>query len=80
MKLLGSKEEQRLIDVRMQFKRTCTCGHTMAIYPTMKKDYIVCSWCGRKVFKDIERQKEHDEKVKRDEFRLKMFGMSKSKK
>ena len=70
-----SKVEKRIHDERTKFTRKCSCGHSIVVYPTMKKDYIVCGWCHKKVFRDIEKQKIQDEKVKREEFRMNMWNM-----
>lgn len=70
-----SSMEKRICDERAKFTRKCSCGHSIMIYPTMKKDYITCGWCHKKVFKDVEKQREQDEKVKREEFRMNMWNM-----
>lgn len=64
----------RLYNEKVEFTRKCSCGHSIAIYPTMKKEYIVCGWCHKKVFKDLEKQREQDEKVERENFRMKMWN------
>lgn len=68
-------QDVKLEDERIKYRKKCSCGHTMVVLPTLKKDYVVCSWCKKKVFKDDEKQKEHDRKVERENFRMKMWGM-----
>ena len=66
---------KKLEEERTTFTRKCDCGCSVIIYPTMKKEYVSCRWCGKKVFKDIEKQKEQDRKVAREDFRMKMWNV-----
>ena len=50
-----SSMEKRICDERAKFTRKCSCGHSIMIYPTMKREYTTCGWCHKKVFKDIVR-------------------------
>lgn len=74
MKERCSSVENKIFEERSKYTRKCSCGHSVIIYPTMKKDYTTCTWCNKKVFKDIEKQKIQDEKVKREEFRMNMWN------
>lgn len=65
----------KLEDERAKFTRKCECGCSMIIYPTMKKEYTTCRWCGKKLFKDSEKQIEQDKKVAREDFRMKMWNV-----
>lgn len=47
----------------------CKCGHSLSIRASLES--VVCSWCNRRVFKDEEKQKAHDEKMKKRENLLK---------
>lgn len=67
------KDEAKLQSELSNHKRKCSCGHSATMPPTYKKDYAICTWCGKKIFKDIEKQKEHDKKVKQEEFRIRMW-------
>lgn len=75
MRDMYSSVEKKMFDERAKFTRKCSCGHSIMVYPTMKKDYITCSWCQKRVFKDSEKQREYDEKIKREEFRMNMWNM-----
>ena len=65
----------KLDDERTRFTRKCECGCSVIICPTMKKEYVTCRWCGKKVYKDLEKQKEQDKKVERENFRMKMWNV-----
>ena len=67
-------EQKKLLEERTTFTRKCSCGHSIVVYPTMKKEYMVCGWCHKKVFKDLEKQKEQDRKIEREDFRMKMWN------
>ena len=71
------QEEERLQQILASHKRTCKCGTAAYALPsTMNgKDYVICRTCGLKIFKTDEKQKEYEEQLKRDEFRLKMWGL-----
>lgn len=44
---MTNKEISKLMSERVKYKIECVCGHRMAI--ANNKDFIICSWCGRKV-------------------------------
>ena len=71
------KREEKLQDELIGHRRRCSCGHTIIALPASKnhKEYVVCNWCHKKVYKDDEKQKEHDKKVERENFRMKMWGL-----
>ena len=70
------KDIQKLEDERNEYKKTCSCGCISVIPPKTrnKKGYITCRYCGKKLFKDDEKQRIQDEKVEREAFRLKMWS------
>lgn len=70
-----SSVEKKICEERVKYTKKCSCGHSVIVYPTMKRDYTICTWCQKKVFKDGEKQLEYDEKVKREEFRMNMWNM-----
>ena len=35
-----------------KYKVECECGKKTIFPPLIKKDYKICSWCGRKVYRD----------------------------
>lgn len=45
--MLTNKEISKLIEEKNKFKVKCICGHSIVISP--RKDYKICSWCGKKV-------------------------------
>ena len=55
---LTYKDFDKISNERRQFKKICPCSHPVWIYP--KKGWNVCDHCGRKIFLDEEKQKEHD--------------------
>lgn len=71
------KEEIKLQEALTAHERKCSCGHTISTLPAAKrhKDYVVCNWCGKKVFSDPEKQKEQNKKVERENFRMKMWNV-----
>ena len=44
-----SKEEQKRADEIAKYKVTCKCGCVSILPPN--KDYYICRWCGRKVYR-----------------------------
>lgn len=69
------KEESKLESELFKYKRKCNCGHTVTMLPIHKKDYVICNWCHMKVFRDADKQKMQDEKVKRESFRIKIWNL-----
>lgn len=67
---------EKLLSFRTEHTRKCSCGHSIVIFPSTEKEYVICNWCHKKVFKDLEKQKEQDEKVRRENFRMKLRNMS----
>lgn len=76
-KTKGWRQEEKLQDELMEHRRKCSCGHTIIVLPASKnhKEYVVCNWCHKKVYKDDKKQQEHDKKVERENFRMKMWGL-----
>lgn len=77
---MGYKETQRLENARNACKRTCSCGCTsvLPIGTKNNKDYVVCRWCGKRVYRDEAKQLEHNKKVEKENFRIQMWNMLKS--
>lgn len=69
------QHESRLSNERSKYRRLCSCGHSVIITPTCKTEWIICGWCHKKIYKDLEKQKEQDKLVERENFRLKMWRM-----
>lgn len=67
-------------EVANKYKRTCSCG-CVTVIPTViknKKDYKICRWCGKKLFKDDEKQNAYNKQVKAEDFRVKMWDAMKN--
>lgn len=69
------KDEEKIQDTLTDYKKKCSCGHSVIVLPTTKKDYVTCRWCGKRVYKDDAAQAEHNKKVERENFRLKMWSV-----
>ena len=69
------EEDSKLSNERSKYRRICYCGHSIVVTPTGKGEWITCSWCGQKVYRDKEKQKEQEKIIKRENFRLKMWRM-----
>jgi len=79
MKQKMTKSDTKIFDEIALYTKKCSCGHSVSVYPSMKKDYTICTWCNKKVFKDDTQQKIHDEKVKKENFRMKLIKITSSK-
>lgn len=66
---------ERLHEEASKYKYYCKCSHSVVIYPFEHRDNKECDWCHRLVFNDAEKQKKYDEKLKREEFKLKMYKL-----
>lgn len=73
----GWANERKLHSELVDHRKKCKCGHTIVTLPAAKrhKEYIVCNWCGQRVYDDKQKQQEHDKKVERENFRMKMWGL-----
>lgn len=63
---------QRLDNALANNKRKCKCGHTRVVPYSNKFDYIICDWCGSRLYFDIAKQKEYDKLVAKNEFMFKL--------
>lgn len=75
MKDRCSSIDKKMFEERSKYTKKCSCGHSVIVYPTMKRDYTYCTWCNKKVFKDSEDQRIYDEKLKKEAFRMNMWNM-----
>lgn len=65
---------QRVDDVTAKLKKKCKCGHSKIVPYSSKYEYLICNWCGRRLYYDDEKQKEYDKKVAKENF---MFNLKK---
>ena len=59
---------QRLDEAAAECRKKCRCGHTVIVPYSSKYDYVLCSWCNGRVYRDDEKQKIHDTKVDKADF------------
>lgn len=65
------KEYNQIIaDNLAKGKRKCRCGHIVIVPISKKYDYVLCNWCGGRMYSDPLLQKEHDKKCEQEEFRM----------
>lgn len=53
----------------------CQCGHSNLIKP--KYEWVACSFCHRKIFRDKELQEEYNKKIKEENKKLKAYKFRK---
>ena len=46
--MLTNKELCRIMDERSKYRYICPCGRRTSIRP--KLDWIICTWCGNKIY------------------------------
>lgn len=63
---------QRLDNAIADCKKKCKCGHTKIVPYSSKYDYILCSWCGGRLYFDDNKQKEYDDRVAKNDFVFKL--------
>jgi len=63
--------EHFVTDSLADFKKRCRCGHTQLVPKLKEREYILCSWCGGRLYFNDKKQKEYDRKRDCDEFRSK---------
>ena len=54
------------------YKKKCKCGHTKVVPYSTKYEYLICNWCGGRLYFDDAKQKEYDNKVAKNEFMFKL--------
>lgn len=65
---------QRLDNAVANCKKKCKCGHTKVVPYSSKYEYILCSWCGGRLYFDDDKQKEYDDRVAKNDF---VFNLNK---
>lgn len=63
---------QRLDNAVANCKKKCKCGHTRVVPYSSKHEYVICSWCGGRLYFDDAKQKEYDKKVAKNDFMFKL--------
>ena len=63
-------EEIKKTEALQPYMKKCKCGHTLTI--TNKYGRKICKWCGRMIYLDDNRQKEHDEELQKHNFKSKI--------
>ena len=73
------KKQKRFMDFNHRLdksvancKKKCKCGHTKVVPYSTKYEYLICNWCGRRLYFDDAKQKEYDDKVAKNEFMFKL--------
>ena len=73
------KKQSRFIDFNQQLdnavekcKKKCKCGHTKVVPYSSKYEYLICSWCGGRLYFDEAKQKEYDDEVAKNDFMFKL--------
>lgn len=59
---------QRLDNAVANLKKKCKCGHTRVVPYSSKYEYVICTWCGSRLYHDDLKQKEYDKKVAKNNF------------
>lgn len=62
--------KQKLDTVLAQYKKKCSCGHTQIVFP--KNEFVICKWCGHKLYYNDNVQKIYNEKIAKDNFMKKL--------
>ena len=62
MKIINENKKKNLDYIREleKHKTKCECGHTITL---MYKSYVICNWCGRKVYRS--EKDEFNDKLKK---------------
>ena len=63
---------QRLDNAVANCKKKCKCGHTKVVPYSTKYEYLICNWCGGRLYFDDAKQKEYDDKVAKNDFMFKL--------
>lgn len=60
-----------------KFKKLCKCGHPQIVPKKNvgKLDYTICRFCGGRLYYDDEKQKQHDKKCERENFRVQIYNL-----
>lgn len=50
--IMNAKIYNKLEKSRTKFKRYCKCGHSIVFPKSLKRDKVICTHCGRYIFKN----------------------------
>lgn len=70
--------DEKLFQYIAENRAYCKCGHSIVFSPTTERK--LCNNCKRWVYRDPEKQKEYDEKVKEEKEMLKAYRFRKEMK
>lgn len=62
------QEEMIFENIISNLKKKCRCGHTQVVIKKRDRDYVLCTYCGDRLYYDDNKQKEHNNKVDKDNF------------
>ena len=65
---------QKVDDVTACLKKECKCGHRKLVPYSSKYEYVLCNWCGARLYYDDNKQQEWDKKVAKENF---IFNLNK---
>ena len=71
-------KDVKLMDDLSKCKYKCKCGHSVIFPADRKREWTVCGWCGCRIFKDPEKQKQWNAKCEKEDFRVKFNNYLKS--
>lgn len=63
---------QKLDDKLSHLKKTCKCGHTQIVPVSSRYEYVLCKYCGTRLYRDNKKQREYDKKVRKNDFVYKL--------
>lgn len=62
------KDELKLTNAITEAKKKCRCGHTQLLINKKNRDYVLCTYCGTRLYYDNCKQKEYNLKIDKDNF------------
>ena len=64
------KYQKKLDNFIEKYRYYCECGHSVVILP--KQEKVFCEQCGHYVYSNKKAQKKNVERIKREDFRVKL--------
>ena len=60
------QEDNKIMHELFRYKRQCKCGHVMFYHNNIKKDKIICRYCGKYIYRtDLDEFKDKINNAKR---------------